>query len=136
MNHHHGRGNIKIGRMFVAGGTLAVLGTNALVYKEAMVTAYPVPGVPVAMITGMMWMIAGAGGWCMRRPWGRFMSLTILTAGCFGLFVTGVVTVANAQGAVAKQGELAFVATAVYLVVTLVLAKSKNVRRLTSRTWE
>ena len=135
MSHRH-RGNVLVGRIMVVVGSVLALGADALIFKLGSLGPHPVTGLKVISVISLVWMLAGAGALCMRLAWGRYLMLIIVSLSAFGFFLTGVITLATKEGALVGKAKPIFAATAVYLLVTLVLMHSRHVRRLTSRTWE
>jgi len=135
-HHHHHRGSIFVGRIMVAGGCLLVLVANALIFKDASALPSPLPVLKVIAVISLIWIFAGAWGMCTRKVWMRFMVLIILYAGSIGYFLAGIITVSTGDGPLVGRLSSIFIATAVYLYVSLVLTHSRHVHRLTSRAWE
>jgi hypothetical protein len=115
---------------------LIVLAVNAFIYKHALAFPYEPPTMQIAMVIGVVWVVAGSWGICNRKPWGRALVLTILYVGAFWYFITTIIVVADANGPVKNRLAPMVLGTAVYLIIGLILTHSKHVRRLTSRTWE
>jgi hypothetical protein len=133
--HHRHHGSVSVGRIMVVAGCFLVLVANTLVFKEAAVPP-PLPLLKVIAVMSLVWMFAGAWSMCTRTLWARFMVLIILYAGSLGFFLAGVITMATDDGPLVGRVQSIFIATAVYLYVSLVFTHSKHVRRLTSRAWE
>jgi len=134
--HRHHHGNVFVGRVMVAVACLFVLGANGLVFKQAAGPPHPLPVLKVITVISLIWMFTGAWIMCARKSWGRYLVLTILYAGSLGFFLAGIATVATEDGDLVGRVQPIFIATAVYVYVSLVLTHSRHVRRLTSRTWE
>jgi hypothetical protein len=135
-HHRHHHGNVRIGRAVVAGGCLLVLLANGLLFREGSSRPQPLPILKLLSIVSLMWMYAGAWGMCSRMAWARALTLTILYAGSVALFLTGIITVTSGEGVMAGRLRPVWIATAIYLYVSLLLTHSKHVRRLTSRAYE
>ena len=67
---------------------------------------------------------------------GAVLVLTILYSGSLGFFLAGIITESTNDGPMVDRVGCVFIATIIYLYVSLVLTHSRHVRRLTSRTWE
>jgi hypothetical protein len=133
---HRHHGNIQLGRTIVAAAALVILVADWLIYRQAISTPFPPPGLPATIIISIVWLIAGAIAMGMRHAWGRVMVLSILYIGAIGFFVIAIITISAADGPMADRLKSLFATTFVYFVVSLVLTHSKHVRRLTSRAWE
>jgi hypothetical protein len=134
---HNRHGNIPTGRIMVVAGCLAVLVANGLVFREAAAFPHPLPPLEVIAVISLLWVFAGAWGMCMRKIWGRSMALTVLYAGSLSLFVSIMITLTGtSDGVLVGRLEPLIIADGIYLLASLVLTKSKHVRRLTSRQWE
>jgi len=132
--HHHG--NILVGRIVVAVACLLILAANALLFKDAAAPIHPFPVLEVITVISLLWMFTGAWLMCTRKSVGRFLVLIILYLGSLGFFLTGVIGAATYEPALEGRLKPFFIATAIYLFVSLVLTHSKHVQRLTSRMWE
>jgi hypothetical protein len=117
-------------------GAILVLGANGLVFNEAAIPLHPLPALKGITVISLLWMFAGAWGTCARKLWARYLMLAILYVGSLGFFLTGIITLAMDDGPLLGRLQPIFIATALYLFVSLVLTHSKHVRRLTSRAWE
>lgn len=118
-------------------GCLLILIANAILFRAAAVRTDPNTALKAITLISLVWMIAGAWGIGIRKQWGRAMTLTVLYAGSLGYFLTVLVILTEPQqGAVATSLVPYIIATAIYLFVSLVVTRSKHVRRLTSRAWE
>jgi hypothetical protein len=132
--HHHG--SIRIGRIMVVVCCLFIVLADALVFREDKTNAYPLPGTQLVIAISLVWLAAGAAGLIMRRPWGRYFLLIVIYIFCVTFFITAIIVVASGEGEVAARLKPLSVTTIIYLVISLVLTQSKNVRRLTSRQWD
>lgn len=135
-HHHHRHGVVSLGRAMVVAGCVLILIANGLVFREASAPPHPLPLLKVITVISLVWMFAGASAMCMRKVWARYLVLTILYAGSLGFFLAGIITVSTNDGVLVGRLRPIFIATAVYLYVSLVLTHSKHVRRLTSRALE
>jgi FtsH-binding integral membrane protein len=81
-------------------------------------------------------MFAGAWGMCTRKGWSRVLMLTILYVGSFGLFLTSIITLSTESAPLAGRIASIVVGGAVYMISSLVLTHSRDVKRLTSRALE
>jgi len=133
-NHHHG--SIFAGRIMVVAGCLLLLGANALVFREASAAPHPLPPLKGITLISLLWIFAGAWGICTRKGWTRYLVLIILYAGSLGYFLASVITVTTGDGPLVGRLSSIFIATAIYLYVSLVFTHSKHICRLTSRAWE
>ena len=129
-------GNVKIGRITVGVVMILTLAANWMVYRQATITPYPIPGVQWLAVVGYIWLSAGGIAICLRKVWGRLLALLILNAGTFGLFMTGIAVVAGAEQPVSARAVPMFIAAAIYLAGSIAITNSVHVRRLTRRTWE
>lgn len=134
--HHRHHGRVGVGRVMVMAGCLLVLVANGLVFKAAAGPPRPLTGLKVIAVISLIWIFAGAWGMCTRKSWSRYLVLTLLYAGSLGFFLTGVISASMDDAALEGRLQPIFIATAVYLYVSLVLTHSKHVRRLTSRAFE
>jgi hypothetical protein len=133
---HRHHGNIFVGRVMVVAACLLVLWVNALIFKEASAPEHPLPVLKVVTVMSLVWMFTGALGVCGRMTWGRPLMLTILYAGSFAAYIWGLIILATADRTLAGGLKATFIATVVYLIMSLVMTHSKHVRRLTSRAYE
>ena len=129
-------GSIVAGRLTVAAGCLLVLGANALVFKESAGPPDPLPVLKVLLTISLLWIFAGGVGMCLRMAWMRFVALTMLYVGSLCFFLAGVMTISMDDGPLKGRLQPIFIATGVYLIVSLVFTHSRDVRRLTSRAFE
>jgi hypothetical protein len=134
--HRQKHGNIQLGRAVVAVAAFLILGVDWLIYRQDARTPFPFPGLQLYIIISIIWFIAGVIGLCMRQPWGRVMALTILSVGALALFATAIMIIGGAEDQMAVRLKPLSAAILIYFVAGLVIAKSKHIRRLTSRTWE
>lgn len=134
--HRHIHGSVTVGRTIVAVGLLPLLWANWIIFEQALVTPYPMPGMEQMMVISVLWIIVSATALGLRKSWGRYLLLTILYASAFGFFITGVITLATGEAPLAARLKPMMIGTVFYLIVSLVLTHSKHVKRLTSRTWE
>jgi xanthine/uracil permease len=125
-----------VGRITVVVVCVIVLGINAFIFKKAAERPQPLPALQASAVVSLMWMFAGAWGLYTRKNWGRVLMLAILYAGCFGLFLAWIMTLSLDSGPL--QGRLApiVLGMVIYLISSLVLTHSKDVKRLTSRALE
>ncbi len=145
MSYRHRRhhGNAVVGRIIVAAGCLLLLAADLFVCKAAIFPSHPLDhdaaikmhyAVARFLVT-LIWVYAGAIAMCLRQPWGRYLMLTIVYIGALDFFFTVVVSLNYEHPSTGLTGPM-IVATIVYVVVSLVITKSRHVRRLTSREWE
>ena len=134
--HHHHHGHVWAGRLMVAIGCVLVLGANFLIFREASLRIEPSPARRMISVITLLWMFAGAWLMCARMIWGRFLVLFILYAGSLGYFLGGVIGLTAAYPWPLLRVRIFFIASGVYLFISLVLTHSRHVRRLTSRMWE
>jgi len=120
----------------VAAGCLLILGANFLLFREAQKTSPPLPILKLISVVSLLWMFTGAYGICTRIVWTRSVVLAILYIGSIGFFVTAVIVASSGDGPLVGHLTPVFIATAVYLYVSLVFTHSKHIRRLSSRAWE
>ncbi|HEX4086580.1 MAG TPA: hypothetical protein VHY22_16830 [Chthoniobacteraceae bacterium] len=135
-HHHHHHGNVIIGRMMVAAGCLLILVANGLIFKRASAHTHPMPALELVTVAMLLWFCAGVWGMFTRMPWTRYLTLTILYVGSLGWFLTGVVTFFSDDSPLAGYETSFFVATVIYLYVSLVFTHSRHIQRLTSRAYE
>lgn len=137
MSHsHRNHGNAVVGRITLGVACLLIIGANGLIYWKVAAPPPQIPVLKILTIITIPWMVAGAWFTNDRATWGRGMMLTILYAGSLGLFMTGIITVTMEDSPLRDRLGPIFIATGVYVVVTLVVTYSKHVRRLTNRTWD
>jgi len=133
---YHRRGSIYVGRILVVAVCVVVLGANGFIFVRAAARPHPLPALQVASLVSLIWMFAGAWGTCMRKGWGRVLMLAILYAGSFGLFLTWIITISMEPGPMGERITPIVVGGVVYLISSLVLTHSRDVKRLTSRALE
>jgi hypothetical protein len=134
--HSHLHGSVPIGRIIVVVACLIILAVDLWIFKRAGAPPNPLPLLQGAVVISLLWTFAGAVGMCRRKAWARSLVLTILYATTFGLFIWGLVVLATADSTLAGGLRPTFIATPVYLIISLVLTHSKHVKRLTSRAYE
>jgi hypothetical protein len=134
--HRQKHGNILLGRAIAAVTALVILGIDCLIYRQSVLTPFPIPGLQVTIVISAIWLIAGTVAVCMRQAWGRVMMLTILYTGAIGFFVIAVVILGAADPGVMARLKPLGLAIFVYFVAVLVVSNSRHIRRLTSRSWE
>jgi hypothetical protein len=137
-HHHHHRhhGRVFAGRIIVAVACLFLLAVNAMLFKVAAARPHPIPALKLVAVASLLWMFTGAWGMCARQGWARVLTLMILYVGSVGYFLAGIITLTTNDGDLVGHLQPLFIATAVYLIVSLVLTHSRHVRRLTSRAYE
>ena len=137
--HRHPRhvGIVMVGRIMVGVGSLLILVANGLLFKLAATRTPSIPELKVVTLITLVWMLTGAWGMFARKVWGRAMALTVLYIGSVAGFLTIIITLTGPhEGLLYGRLYPFYIATGLYIYVSLVFTNSKHVRRLTSRTWE
>jgi hypothetical protein len=135
-HHHHHHGSATRGRAMAIVGCLLIIAANAFVFKDARDQARPILFLQLCMAISLIWILAGTWAMCVRLVWGRFFVLTVLYIGTIGFFIATLISITTEGGPLEGRLTPLFIAGVIYLVVSLALTKSRNVRRLTSRAWE
>ncbi|MGA3171223.1 MAG: hypothetical protein ABSE62_09425 [Chthoniobacteraceae bacterium] len=135
-HHRHRHGNPFVGRIIVAVACLFLLGADLIICKAATRPGAQPDKLGVA-ITFMLlgWIYSGAIATCARKLWGRVLMLTLIYIATIYFFISTVILL-NSRVIPKDYAKALIFGTVIYLVVSLVLTRSKDVRRLTSRVWE
>jgi len=134
--HRHRHGNPFLGRIIVVVACLFLLGADLIISKAATHPGTQPDKLGIAIIfLVLVWVYAGAIATCVRKIWGRFLMLTLIYIGTLNFFVYIVIQL-NSHVIPKDYVKALIFGTVIYLIVSLVLTHSKDVRRLTSRVWE
>ena len=135
-HHRHRHGNPFVGRIIVAVGCLFLLGADLIICKAATRPGTQPDKLSIAIIfLVLVWVYAGAIATCARKVWGRFLMLTLIYIGTLNFFLS-IAILLNSHVVPKDYVKALIFGTVIYLIVSLVLTHSKDVRRLTSRVWE
>jgi hypothetical protein len=133
--HHHRHARVSVGRLKVAIVCVLVLAADGWIFKRAA-RGPEIKAMEVAALIGIPWVLAGAWGLCTRKGWGRALMLGVIYIGSFAGVVTWLAAMTGDPGPLRDRATPLIAGTGVYAVCGLLLSKSRDVRRLTSRALE
>jgi hypothetical protein len=127
---------VSVGRIKVIIVSVVVAALNGWLCKRAAAQPDPIQTMEILTLIGIPWIVAGAWGLCTRKPWGRALTLGVLYAGSFGTLMAWIAGMTGDPGPLRQRALPLLAGIGVYVVGSLVLTKSRDVRRLTSRALE
>jgi hypothetical protein len=135
-HHHHHHGRVSVGRIKVVVVCLLVVAINGWLFKRAAAPPDPLQLLEALTVISIPWILAGAWGMCVRKNWGRGLMLAVLYLGSFGCLMTWLAAMVGSSDSLRARSTPLLAGTVVYALCSIVLTKSRDVRRLTSRALE
>jgi hypothetical protein len=134
--HHRRHGRVPVGRATVVIACVLVVAINGWMCKSAAALPDPIPTLELLTLISIPWNIAAAWAMYMRKGWGRGMFLFLLYVGTVGYLMTWIAATVEKVDTLHQRSLPLLVGTCVYVLCTVVLSKSRDVHRLTSRALE
>jgi tetrahydromethanopterin S-methyltransferase subunit C len=135
-HHHRHHGRVFVGRVMVIIACVLAAAVNGWVARRAAAIPDPLQTVELTALISIPWIIAGAWGICMRKSWGRGLMIGLLSIGWFSYGMGSIAALVGGSDPLRARLLPLVAGTVVYALGALVLAKSRDVKRLTSRALE
>jgi len=121
------------GRCWTGAVSLVILAVNASIYTWAATPPDPIPLLQMLMLVSLPWLFAGAWGLCTRKGWGRAMMLGVLYLGSVAFLIGWIFSLTTELQEFGHCSTVLLLGMVGYVICSIALTTSKDVRRLTSR---